>query len=32
MILFTGKEIPSQEIMNKNIEKLLEKWRKSISL
>jgi ribonuclease P protein component len=32
MILFTGKEIPSQEIMNKNIVKLLEKWRKSISL
>jgi len=32
MMLFTGKEIPSQEIMNKNVEKLLEKWGKSISL
>ena len=32
MILFNGKEIPSQKNTDKSVEILLEKWIKSISL
>jgi ribonuclease P protein component len=32
MILFNGKEIPSQKNTDKSVEILLEKWLKSISL
>ena len=32
MILFNGKEIPSQENIDKSIAILLEKWLKSLSL
>jgi hypothetical protein len=32
MILFNGKEIPSQENTDKSVAILLEKWLKSLSL
>lgn len=32
MILFNGKEIPSQENTNKSVSILIEKWLKSLSL
>ncbi|MCW1952762.1 MAG: ribonuclease P protein component [Flavobacteriia bacterium] len=32
MILFNGKEIPSQEQMDKNMQELLKKWLKNVSL
>lgn len=32
MILFNGKEIPSQEQMDKNMQELLDKWLKNVSL
>ncbi|MCI4641328.1 MAG: ribonuclease P protein component [Flavobacteriaceae bacterium] len=32
MILFNGKKIPTQEELDKNMEQLLEKWVKRVSL
>jgi len=32
MLLFNSNEIPSQEEVNKNLAKLLEKWLKNVSL